>query len=76
MINAVARADEVIERAARCMSLMGQKAKYSLRTRIFRFALDSGLDSDLAGGPFRAKSGSGLLTNGPSIVVIGERAYR
>ena len=29
MINVVARADEVIERAARCMSLMGHKRKYS-----------------------------------------------
>jgi hypothetical protein len=30
MSNAVAHADEVIERAARCMSLMGQTEKNSL----------------------------------------------
>src|ERR1035437_9881096 len=32
----------------------GQKAKYSLRAHIVRFAPESGLKSDLAGGPFRA----------------------
>src|ERR1700682_5646700 len=37
------------------MSQMGQKAKYSLRADVFRFAPDSGLKSDIAGGPFRAR---------------------
>jgi hypothetical protein len=37
------------------MSGVGQKAKYSLRAHIVRFAPESGLKSDLAGGPFRAK---------------------
>ena len=32
----------------------GQKAKYSLRAHIVRLAPDSGLKSDLAGGPFGA----------------------
>jgi hypothetical protein len=36
------------------MSAMGQKAKYSLRADIVRFAPESGLKSDIAGGPFRA----------------------
>ena len=35
-------------------SLHGQKAKYSLRAHIVRFAPESGLKSDIAGGPFRA----------------------
>jgi hypothetical protein len=34
VINAVAHADEMIERAARCMSLMGQSRKYSLRSAV------------------------------------------
>jgi hypothetical protein len=37
---------------------MGQKAKYSLRAHIVRFAPESGLKSDIAGGPFRANFGS------------------
>ena len=36
------------------MSQLGQKAKYSLRAHIVRFAAESGLKSDVAGGPFRA----------------------
>src|ERR1035437_9654915 len=40
----------------------GQKAKYSLRAHIVRFAPESGLKSDLAGGPFRASSGSRLAS--------------
>jgi hypothetical protein len=40
------------------MSALGQKAKYSLRAHIVRFAPESGLKSDIAGGPFRANSGS------------------
>jgi hypothetical protein len=39
------------------MSELGQKAKYSLREHIVRFAPDSGLKSDMVGGPFRAKRG-------------------
>jgi PAS domain S-box-containing protein len=35
-------------------SALGQKAKYSLRAHIVRFAPESGLKSDIAGGPFRA----------------------
>jgi len=31
VINAVARADEVIERAARCMSLMGSEAEIEMK---------------------------------------------
>jgi hypothetical protein len=33
-----------------------QKAKYSLRADVFRFAPDSGLMSDIAGGPFGVKA--------------------
>jgi hypothetical protein len=40
------------------MSQLGQKAKYSLRAHIVRFAAESGLKSDAAGGPFRAKPGN------------------
>jgi hypothetical protein len=36
---------------------MGQKAKYSLRAHVFRFAPDSGLMSDIARGPKDARSG-------------------
>ena len=42
------------------MSVLGQKAKYSLRAHIVRFAPESGLKSDIAGDPFRANNGSGL----------------
>jgi hypothetical protein len=47
------------ERAGRFLqlssaSVTGQKAKYSLRAHIVRFAPESGLKSDIAGGPFRA----------------------
>jgi hypothetical protein len=35
-------------------SAPGPKAKYSLRAHIDRFAPESGLKSDIAGGPFRA----------------------
>src|ERR1700720_4221754 len=38
---------------------LGQKAKYSLRAHRVRFASESGLKSDIAGGPFHAKLGSG-----------------
>jgi hypothetical protein len=41
------------------MSEMGQKAKYSPRADVFRFAPESGLKSDIAGGPVRANNGSG-----------------
>jgi hypothetical protein len=41
MINAVARADEVIERAARCMSLMGSKTDLSARRLDVCFPPDS-----------------------------------
>ena len=37
---------------------IGQKAKYSLREHIVRFALDSGLKSDMAVGPKSANNGS------------------
>jgi hypothetical protein len=33
---------------------MCQKAKYSVRAHIVRFAPESGLKSDIAGGPVRA----------------------
>jgi hypothetical protein len=36
------------------MSELGQKAKYSLRAHIVCFAPESGLKTDIAGGPFRA----------------------
>jgi 2-polyprenyl-6-methoxyphenol hydroxylase-like FAD-dependent oxidoreductase len=39
---------------------MGQGAKYPLRAHIVRFAPESGLKSDTAGGPFRARNGSRL----------------
>ena len=42
------------------MSEMGQKAKYSLGAHIVRFAPESRLKSDIAGGPFGAKPGSPL----------------
>ena len=47
------------------MSGSGQKAKYSLRAHIVRFAPDSGLNSDLAGGSFRA------APEGPEIKLAG-----
>jgi hypothetical protein len=40
---------------ARPMSVRGQKAKYSLREDVFGFSPESGLKSDIAGGPVRAK---------------------
>jgi hypothetical protein len=39
------------------MSESGQKAKYSQRADVFRFAPESGLNSDIAGGPVRAMNG-------------------
>src|SRR5450631_4304704 len=50
------------------MSQMGQKAKYSLRADIVRFAPDSGLNSDIAPCPSCANTGSGLFDDlvGPS----------
>ena len=36
------------------MTALGQKAKYSLRAHIVRFAPDSGLKLDTAEGPFGA----------------------
>jgi hypothetical protein len=39
------------------MSPLGQKAKYSRRAHIVCFAPESGLKTDIAGGPFRANSG-------------------
>jgi hypothetical protein len=47
-----------ILRACTFSHSLGQKAKYSLRADVFRFAPDSRLKSDLAGGPFGAKLGS------------------
>jgi hypothetical protein len=49
------------------MSEVGQKAKYSLRAHIVRFAPETGLKSDIAGGPFRANTGNGLAR--------GQRAF-
>jgi hypothetical protein len=39
------------------MSEAGQKAKYSLRAHRVRFDPESGLKSDIAGGPVRASNG-------------------
>src|SRR5713226_5683374 len=39
------------------MSQLGQKAKYSLRADVFRFAPDNGRDATTAACPFRAISG-------------------
>ena len=46
----------VVLRRARTLhsSGVGQKAKYSLGADVFRFAPESGLKTDIAGGPFRA----------------------
>jgi hypothetical protein len=38
-------------------SAMGQKAKYSLGVDVFRFTPESGLMSDIAPCPFRARFG-------------------
>ena len=51
------------------MSGLGQKAKYSLRANIVRFAPESGLKSDIAGGPFRANSGNS--GNAPRSLIDG-----
>ena len=40
------------------MSELGQTRKYSLRAYRVRFGPESGLKSDIAGGPFRANTGS------------------
>jgi hypothetical protein len=37
----------------------GQKAKYSLRAHMVRYAPETGLKSDIAGGPVGAKTGNG-----------------
>src|SRR6476646_4161105 len=42
------------------MSVQGQNRKSSMRAYDFRFAPESGLRSDIARGPFRAKPGSRL----------------
>jgi hypothetical protein len=42
---------------ARLMAAWGQKAKYSLRAHVVCFAPESGLKTDIAGGPLRATSG-------------------
>jgi hypothetical protein len=39
------------------MAQKGQKAKYSLRADVFRFAPESGLKSDITPCPVRATSG-------------------
>jgi hypothetical protein len=44
---------------------VGQKAKYSLRAHIVRFAPESGLKSDIPGGPFRANFGSAAANTKP-----------
>ena len=41
------------------MSLLGQKAKYSLGADVFRFSPESGLKTDIAGCPVRAINRSG-----------------
>ena len=47
-----------LSQAERCeLTTMLPKAKYSLRADVFRFAPESGLNSDIAGGPVRATNG-------------------
>src|ERR1700736_4454086 len=63
------------ERAGRFLqlssaSVTGQKAKYSLRAHIVRFAPESGLKSDIAGGPFRAKGLSDVPRQAPNARLI------
>jgi hypothetical protein len=45
------------------MSLLGQKAKYSLGVDVFRFTPESGLMSDIAPCPFRAINGHQQAAN-------------
>jgi hypothetical protein len=61
------------------MSEMGQKAR---RAHVFRFGPESGLKTDIAGGPVRASSGSRhahSITAGKAIVPLktasGARRY-
>jgi hypothetical protein len=54
----------------------GQTEKNSVRAYVFRFTVKLGHRSMQSACLKRAKSGSGLLTNEPSVAVIGERAYR
>jgi hypothetical protein len=49
-------AKEVSAKVSTAKSVEGQTRKYSLRADIVRFASVSGLKSDIAGGPVRAKS--------------------
>jgi hypothetical protein len=43
------------------MSLVGQNAKYSSGTDVFRSTPENGLKSDITPRPFRAITGSGSL---------------
>jgi hypothetical protein len=47
------------------MSVQGQKAKYSLRADVIRFAPDSGHVATAAAFPFRAKKRHPLLIQSP-----------
>ena len=63
VINAVAHADEVIERAARCMSLMGPKPEVRTPTRHVRCTPDSRHRYADRSGPFRARGDIGPSTS-------------
>ena len=52
------------------MSESGQKAKYSQRADVFRFAPESGLNSDIAGGPVRATTGLVQCSKRPIISLV------
>jgi hypothetical protein len=54
MIDQAQQPEDVGERR---MSLVGQKAKYSLRADVFRFTLESGLKSDIPPCPKSAMCG-------------------
>jgi hypothetical protein len=56
------------------MSQLGQKAKYSLRADVFRFAPESGLKSDIAPCPKSAKPGSARCTIMITLRYRGTRA--
>jgi hypothetical protein len=50
---------------------VGQKAKYSLRAHIVCFAPESGLKTDIAGGPFGVMSGSAAAIAKPVHISAG-----
>src|SRR5258706_7103736 len=54
------------------MSALGQKAKYSLRVHKVCFAPESGLKTDIAGGPFGANNGSDISLNHSSARARGD----